>query len=209
MITQFNRENPVKNLPDSYCKTADSNNSKILNVEKSAMDALRAAVAEIDESLDLDKAYGKTLDLYGEMVGQERGKATDSQYRLLIKSRIMRNLAGGDYNSVVNLLALIFGCEPTEVSITEADEPCTVYLDKLPYAALNKLVVDVNTALKIIREVMPAGVNLESVTFTGTFEFSGGTDLVYDEAAGFGNETQTIGGTLGHVFNDETAELPV
>ena len=209
MITQFNRENPVKNLPDAYCKTADSNNSKILAVEKSAMEALREAVAAIDESLDLDKAYGKTLDLYGEMVGQERGKATDDQYRVLIKACIVCNMVGGDYNSIVNLLALVFGCEPTEILIAELDEPCMARLDSLPYSVLNKLVIDIDTALKIVWEVMPAGVKLESINFVGTFEFSGGTELAYDENAGFGDVAQTIGGHLGYVSDGETANLPV
>ena len=209
MITQFNRENPVKNLPDAYCKTANSNNGKILAIEKSAMDELREAVAAIHESLDLDKASGKTLDLYGEMVGQVRGKATDDQYRILIKARIARNLVGGDYNGVVNVLSLIFGCDPTEISIAETDEPCNVRLDRLPVSTLNRLMVDVSTAMKIIQEVLPVCVSLESVTFTGTFEFSGGTELVYDEAAGFGNVAQTIGGALGYIFSDVTPDLPV
>ena len=209
MITQFNRENLANNLPDAFRKTDDSNNSKILALEKGAMDKLREAIKAINDSLDLSKASGKTLDMYGEMVGQERGKATDNQYRVLIKSRIARNLAGGDYNSVIGVLALIFGCDTTEVSLSESGEACKARLDSLPFAALNQLVIDVNTALKIVREVMPAGVYLESVTFTGTFEFSGGTELVYDENAGFADEAQTIGGTFGHIFSDESANLPV
>ena len=209
MNTHFNRENLVKNLPDAYNKNEDSNNSKILALEKGAMDQLRAAIAAIDESLDLEKASGKALDLYGEMVGQDRGKATDNQYRVLIKARIMRNVAGGDYNSIVRMLAMVLGCEPTEISLAELNDPCHVRVDELPFAALNHLVINVNTALKIMREVMPAGVYLESVSFTGTFEFSGGTELVYDENAGFGNVAQTVGGYLGRMFGGEDVDLPV
>lgn len=208
MITQFNREALEKNLPDAYAKTPESNNSKLLRIDKSAMDELRETIRAVGESLDIEKAYGKTLDLYGEMAGQERGKATDDQYRVLIKTRIVRNLAGGDYNGVVKLLAMVFNCDPKELKLTELETPCHVRLDELPFAALNTLVIDINTALKIIKEVMPAGVFLESVQFTGTFEF-GGTEPVYDEAAGFGDEAQTIGGYLGHIFSDEMSDLPV
>ena len=68
MITHFNRENYAKNLPDAYAKAEGSNNAKLLKIEKDAVDLLREAIAAISESLDLDKATGKTLDLYGEMV---------------------------------------------------------------------------------------------------------------------------------------------
>jgi len=209
MITQFNRENLVKNLPDAYRKTDDSNNRKILDIEKSAMDKLREAIRAIDESLDLERATGKTLDLYGEMVGQQRGQATDSQYRMLIKTRIVRNFANGDFNSIVNLLALIFGCDPVEIGLDEPeDKPCTVVLSALPFGALNRMAIDITTACKIVMEVMPAGVHMESLSFTGTFEF-GATEFEYDENAGFGNEAQTIGGYLGYIFDDNTPALPV
>lgn len=208
MITHFNGADLAKNLPDAYKKTPDSNNSKILRIEKGAMDDLRAAIHGISDSLDLDKAFGKTLDLYGGMVGQERGKATDEQYRILIKSRIVRNLSNGDYNSIVRLLALVFGCDPAEISLVETDAPCRVRLESLPFAALNQLVIDISTAIKIIEEVIPAGVYMESVQFTGTFEF-GDETMIYDEAAGFGNEAQTIGGYLGYIFDNAAPDLPV
>lgn len=209
MITHFNRDNLVKNLPDAYCKTADSNNSKILAIEKSATDKLRKAITEITDSMSLDKAYGKTLDLFGEMVGQDRGKATDDQYRILIKSRIVRNFANGDYNSVVNLMAMIFECDPSEIVLTEYEDAGSARLEAIPYSAINSLVIDINTLLKIVSEIMPAGIRLESVSFSGSFEFSGGTELVYDEAAGFANEAQTIGGSFGYIFSEVTPELPV
>ena len=208
MITHFNGVDLAKNLPDAYKKTPDSNNSKILRIEKSAMDDLRTVIQGISDSLDLERAYGDTLDLYGEMVGQERGKATDDQYRVLIKSRIVRNLCNGDYDSIVRLLALVFGCDPSDISLVETDTPCHVRLESMPFAALNQLVIDINTALKIIEEVMPAGVQLESVQFTGTFEF-GDESMVYDEAAGFSDEAQTIGGYLGYIFSDLSPDLPV
>lgn len=210
MITHFNREDYAKNLPDAYRKDTDSNNSKILRIEKSALDALREAVSAIYDSLDLEKAAGETLDLYGEMVGQLRGKSVDSQYRMLIKTQIVRNLANGDYNGIVNLLSLIFGCSPTEIVLTELAQPCKVRLEALPFGVLNKALINVETAIEIIKEVLPAGVMLESAEFSGTFEFSGGTTLVYDEDKGFADEAQTIGGTLGYMYDAaDSPALPV
>lgn len=208
MILQFDRDDYAKNLPDAYRKDAESNNAKLLLIEKEEADRLREAIAEIDASLDLDQAYGRTLDMYGEMLSQERGKATDGQYRVLIRSRIIRNLAGGDYNSVIKLLAMIFGCEPTDLVLTEPGA-CVARVDALPYDTLNGLAIDVNTALKVIKELLPAGVALESVNFSGTFEFSGGSELVYDETAGFADIDQTTGGYFGVIFDGSATELPV
>lgn len=208
MITEFNRENYVKNLPDAFRKAEDSNNRKILEIEKSASDALRMALSAIFDSLDIEKATGKTLELYGAMIGQERGEATDEQYRVMMKARISRNLADADHSSVINAICATFGCDPSEVLLVETETPCTVRVENLPFEKLNSSNIDVETAIQIIKGLMPAGVLVESLNFSGTFEF-GGTELEYDEEKGFGNVDQTIGGYLGLLSVSKTGSLPV
>lgn len=208
MKAHFDFNNLSRNLPDAYRKDATSNNHKLLEVEKTESERLRAALTAIYESLDIDLATGSTLDEYGKMVGQERGKATDDQYRILIKARITRNLTNGDYNSIVKALAISLGCTPDLITLIELEEPCKVKIGAIPIEILNHLAVDVKTVAQIIRGIIPVGVFLEDVEFSGTFEFSDGTELVYDENAGFADEAQTIGGTLGYVFDGNTAELP-
>lgn len=208
MITRFNRDEAVKNLPDAYCKKPDSNNAKILEIEKHAIDRLRDEIAAIYDSLDINNCKGKTLDLYGEMLGQERGKATDEQYLVLIKSRILRNYADADYNSIVNAICVTFTCKPSDVVLTEMDEPCKVTLEGLPIAVLNEKNIDVNTAVSIVNALMPAGVFMQSLSFSGTFEF-GGTEMEYDAEKGFGDEAQTIGGYLGLAADGSGNNLPV
>lgn len=208
MITQFNRDNLAKNLPDAYRKDPASNNAKILEIEKTALERLREAVNAIYESLDIDKAYGKTLDLYGEMLGQLRGIATDEQYRVLIKNRIVRNFSNADHTSIVNAVCTTFGCDPSEVLLTELDEPCKVALEGLPFAKINEANIDIKTAVQIVNSLLPAGVFMEAVEFSGTFEF-GGTEMVYDEAAGFADIGQKIGGYLGLMSDSQGSNLPV
>lgn len=196
MIAHFNRENHAKNLPDAFKKTPDSNNAKILEIEKSATDRLREEIAAIYDSLDINLATGSTLDLYGEMLGQDRGAATDEQYRALLKSRIIRNLSGADHNSIVNALCITFDCSPSDILLTETDEECAVKIEGVPFDALNRINLDVNTAIQIIKMLLPVGVNCTSVSMSGSFEF-GSIDMEYDESKGFGDIEQTIGGTLG------------
>lgn len=208
MITTFNRDDLAKNLPDAYRKDADSNNAKILAIEKDAMDSLRVTLQTISDSLDIDKAVGSTLDLYGDMLGQGRGAATDEQYRVMLKAKITRNLANGDHDSIVRAICATFGCEPGDVQLIELDKPCAVKIGGLPFANLNSSNIDLDTAVHIIFRLMPAGVSLETLDFTGTFEF-GGTDMIYDAESGFGDVEQTIGGYLGHVATGSNNRLPV
>lgn len=207
MKTHFVRDDYAKNLPDAFSKAKDSNNARILEIEKSALDRLREDVGAVYDGLDIDKATGKTLDLFGDMVGQERGVATDEQYRAMIKSKICRNLAGADVTSILNAICVVFGCEPRDVMLRETNRP-VVSLDKLPYEALNKSNIDAATAIKIIASLMPAGVRLESLSFTGTFEFAA-TATEQDASKGFGDIEQTMGGYLGLLSDGEGSNLPV
>lgn len=208
MVTQFNHEDYAKNLPDAFRKTEDSNNARILRLVKSSVNELREAVSTVYDSLDIDKATGKTLDIFGDMVGQERGAATDEQYRAMIRSKICRNLANADHDSIVKAICAVFGCQPHEVLLVESETPCVVTLETLPFDALNRSNIDAATAVKIIAGLMPAGVRLESLNFNGTFEFAA-TDSEYDEGKGFGNAEQTIGGYLGLLSDSEGSNLPV
>ena len=199
MVTQFIRDKPEQNLPDAYRKNSDSNNAKLLGIECDAVRALSDAVNAIYDSLDIDKAYGKTLDLYGDMVSQARGKATDEQYRILIKNQITRNFCNGDYNSLMSALCVTFNCNPSDISLVEPEEPCRLSVEGLPIAKLNESNIDITTAILIVQNLVPVGVQLESISFSGTFEFSDGTTLEYDAQKGFADDAQSIGGYLGLV----------
>lgn len=206
----YNSENHAQNLPDSYKKTTDSNNYKILEIERIATNNVRETLQEISNSRDLDKAKGKTLDLYGEMVGQARGLATDEQYLLLIKSRLMRNLSNGSYESIINSLCATFNCDPSEISIVEKDEPCVVQSIVLPLPMLVQAGLTLSQTNALIKSLIPVGVQLETALLEGTFMFSD-SENEYDEEAGFCDvEGGTIGGYLG-ALSGETKEpiLPI
>ena len=207
MVDKFNFDY-VKNLPDAYRKTPDSNNAKILEIERHEVSQLRESIADIYDSLDIDKATGKTLDLYGDMLGQKRGKANDGQYRIILKNRILRNLTNGDYNSVIKAICLVFGCNPSEVQLAEAADRPSVELKGLPYSAINACGLTPEDAIKIVFNLIPVGVKTESIMFEGTFEF-GAETIEIDAAKGFGNIEQTTGGYFGFMASDMESTLPI
>lgn len=201
-MRSFNSDNHALNLPDSYKKTKDSNNYKILEIERNAVNNVRETLQEILNSRGLENAKGKTLDLYGEMVGQARGQMTDEQYLILIKSRIMRNLSNGTYESVLQSLSASLNCNPADISIVEKENEACVVQITLPITILATAGFSMAQTNAMIKSLLPVGVKLENALLEGTFMFADG-EGEYDEAAGFCDvEGGTIGGYLGSLSSD-------
>lgn len=202
----------VERLPDCYRKDEDSNNHKLLELERLATEELRLDIKTVLDSLDLNQANGNTLDLYGDMLGQRRGLLNDEQYRYMILARIGRNVVQGDYNSVMSALILMFGSQAGDITlddleIVEGERPCVVRLTKFPVYVLINAGFSSRQAVAMIESLLPVCVTLSADNFEGTFEFADTAD-VYDEQAGFGNIGQTIGGYLGLYLGDDD-KIPV
>lgn len=202
----------VERLPDCYRKDEDSNNHKLLELERLATEELRLDIKTVLDSLDLNQANGNTLDLYGDMLGQRRGLLNDEQYRYMILARIGRNVVQGDYNSVISTLILMFGSQAGDITlddleIVEGERPCVVRLTKFPVYVLINAGFSSRQAVAMIESLLPVCVTLSADNFEGTFEFADTAD-VYDEQAGFGNIGQTIGGYLGLYLGDDD-KIPV
>ena len=205
----------VKRLPDTYNKAADSNNNKLLQINETATTALKKDIQDIYDVLDLNKAYGKTLDLYGEMVNQPRGAMNDTKYRYLIFAKIGSNLAGGDYNSTMSHLVQMFNCGLDDVKLEDMEiheentEPCRVKLAKFPVWVLANAGFTSRQAVQMIEPLLPICVTIEADEFEGTFEFAD-ADNIYDEDAGFADDSQTIGGHFGMLLGEDgDTPLPI
>ena len=210
-MNTYNAENHALNLPDKYRKTSNSNNAKILEIERLEGVKIREALSQVEAILDIYNATGKTLDLYGEMVGQVRGQATDEQYRMLIKTKIMRNLSNGSHKSIVDSLAAILNCSPSQISIKDtSNKVCSVTIANIPleivlYAGLSTSQLDM-----LIKSLLPVGVTFEPFTYEGTFSFAA-SEGEQSETEGFTDvEGGTIGGYLGTLSNNaDDIVLPI
>lgn len=198
-MSEFITDNYAMNMPDCYCKTTESNNFKLLELERLTTEKYRETLQDLFNILDLDNARGKTLDMYGDMVGQARGSATDEQYILMIKAKLMRNLSNGSYPSVLNALCVTFNCNPSEICITEGDEPCTIESVALPLDIIIKSNMSTYDTIYLIKQLLPVGIELKSYFFDGTFTFSD-IENEYNEEEGFGDvEDSDIGGYFGTI----------
>lgn len=207
---KFDRTNLARNLPDTYRKDKDSNNYKILAIERDAVGTLDETLAELAEMLDIDMATGAVLDLYGDEIGQLRGNATDDQYRILIKAKAARNLSNGTYTSVCNALSITFNCDKSAIKFEDGDTPCSVKATVFPVVEINEAGFTAPQAMAIIQSMLPICVTLEPIVVDGTFVFAD-TEGVIDTSKGFGGyENDTVGGKFGAIYgaNDEET-LPV
>lgn len=216
-MKSFDKERPVNNLPDYYEKSKSSNNYKLLEIEKVSVDTLDNDIKDLLEMLEIDNAVGKTLDMYGEMVNQQRGLATDDQYRFMIRSKIMQNLSTGDYGSVLKALYMTFGCDPADISIAQSEQPCVVAVKKVPIEIISKAGLNVRQTVQLIQRLIPVGITIETFNFTGTFEFSASeNDMETDgKIKGFTDTEDNItvssatGGYLGEIYDNDDEDLPI
>lgn len=192
----------VNKLPDSYAKGQQSNNYKLLNLNEQAIADVKADAQAIFNALDILTASGHTLELYGDMVGQKRGVLNDVQYRYMILTRMGINVAQGNYETVIANAKQIFECEASDIIIRDSEKPCTVELEKFPLEVLVSAGFSSTQAIAMLESLLPIGVTVDNANFDGTFEFAETADE-YDEAAGFANIEQTIGGYLGLSLGDD------
>lgn len=202
----------VGRLPDCYRKDTDSNNYKLLELGAAAARGLREDIAQVRDMLDLNQVKGRTLDLYGDMLGQRRGLLNDEQYRYMLFARIGRNVVQGDYNSILNTLVLMFNSQKGDITlddldIAEEERPCVVKLTKFPIFVLVNAGFSSRQAVSMIESLLPICVTLAADNFEGTFEFAE-LDGEYDADKGFADVAQTVGGYLGLLLGEDDS-IPV
>ena len=106
------------------------------------------------------------------MVGQARGLATEKQFLIMIRSKIMRNISGGDYNSILRAISATFGCKESDIFIQETFAPLTVEIVSLPLDVLNSVILSNKQTVELIKHLFPVCVTIKTVYFDGTFMFS-------------------------------------
>ncbi|MEK3824421.1 hypothetical protein [Paenibacillus sp. FSL K6-1558] len=206
----------IRKLTDVYAKNPNSNIGKLLRIISESISEVKEGFEKIERWRDIDEAKGTTLDQIGANVGQKRGAASDDVYRILIKSKIARNLSKGDVNTIIRVIALAVGADYSDIKITAKfndplePEPAAISLMRLPLDKLAASGIELNQFVQIIQKTVGAGISVQSVELQGTFEFGGLPETV-DPATGFGDvNDESVGGTLGAVYQAGTnTDLPI
>ncbi|KAF6618252.1 hypothetical protein HFE03_03380 [Paenibacillus sp. EKM102P] len=206
----------IKKLTDVFTKNPNSNIGKLFTIVAGPINDLETTFKTIEEWRDIDTAKGTTLDLIGGNVGQLRGAASDEIYRIMIKSKIARNLSKGDVNTIIRVIALAVGADYSEIKIQQKfsdpldPEPAALSLMRLPLEKLNESGIELSQFVQIIQKTVAAGVSVQSIELAGSFEFGGLPEEV-DPERGWGSvDDPNIGGKMGAVFEPGTStDLPI
>lgn len=187
-------------LTSNYSKSPLSNVSKISKIVTDEIQELKDLFIKIELYNDVDNAEGKGLDDLGANIRQYRGEVSDELYRVLIKSKIARNNANGTLNNILDVLALSLNVDKNTIKLTEGTNPnyYSINITQVPITALNETGMSVIQLGRLIKTMIGAGITLESVAFSGTFEYV--DELVNDISLGYSDVDMTNGGTLGDVY---------
>ena len=196
----FKYGNFAANLPDAFAKSDESNNYKLLAVEKYIYDAVLDVINGVHDVTDIDRATGAALDMHGDIHQIKRGTSNDTQYRIRIKGKIAQSLCDGSRDSIADALAYILSSDNSKVKITTGDETGTVNVIEIPLELLFTANFTPDEINDIIGALLPEGVHLGDIGYSGTFEFSA-VDTEYDEDKGFADESGSIGGFFGLLDN--------
>ena len=203
-------------LPYLFNVEEGSNIRKLFQLTAEELYECKAGLEKIEHFQDIDTAEGATLDRIGLNVRQLRGQASDEIYRILIKSKIARNLSTGDINTIIRVLSITLDVDYEEIRIEElyADEfepePAAISLIRVPFAKLNEIGMSAVAFGRIVNTMVAAGVRVSVIDVAGSFQFSESGDLEYGEDSGFGDEVLEIGGFFGDVYQPEDdPEFPV
>ncbi|MEW9702816.1 hypothetical protein [Paenibacillus sp. SI8] len=206
----------MQRLTDVFVKDPTSNLGKLLGILTEQLQALEETQNRVRTWRDIDQAQGSTLDRIGQNVGQARGVATDEVYRIIIKSKIARNLSTGDINTVIRVLSTALACTPSEIEIRELwsdpviPEPAAISVIKLPLEAVNAAGMSPLQFGRIAQRTVAAGVRVGAIELTGTFQFASGTQTETSDTAGFSDDNELIGGYFGAAYSPgDDADLPI
>jgi hypothetical protein len=191
----------------NYSKESTSNNYKVANAIADEFYEVLSVIEQLNVFKDIDIAEGYALDRIGNEIGQERGEAVDSAYRVMLKLKMSRYLSSGTYDDVKTILANAFNANYSDVEITPNPEDETASVEiKITPLVLGTAGFSAGQALQLMQSVVAAGVRVAAL-LEGTFEF-GSYEGEIDATKGFGDETGTTGGTLSGYITDDT-ELPI
>lgn len=197
----------VSKLTDAFQKDEKSNIGKLFLIVDEQLTAARKTLTTAEKWCDIDNAKGRGLDLIGDNVAQNRGRATDEIYRVLIRGKVARNISDGTTNRIIEALAKTLNCAYEEINIytmkeDNEDEPTAIIVKKAPLEALNKIGMSATQFSSIVQKTVAAGVRVAYINLNGTFSFSSIPDEI--ETSQFGFSSDGIdGGTLGGIFEPE------
>jgi len=144
-------------LTTAYHRATDGNIGKLFSIFADSLDEAEETAARVRLWRGIDGASGATLDLIGRNFGVPREGTPDAFYRLLIKTKMIAHISGGDIDTVIHAVSVLLGIEPEEVSLTE------IYPAKIRIAVRDDALDERKRAMlpmiyRLIKRIVAAGI---------------------------------------------------
>lgn len=195
-MKKYKNNAPEYNLPDVFAKSPSSNNYKLLHINADVEKGVAETFETMLELLDIDKACGKNLDMYGDMFSVNRAGDNDDKYRIRIKAQIGHNYTDGSRDSIASVIAWLLQCKASDIRLTSGTETGDAVVNGIPLPILIDTGFERSEIIELINNLLSVGVKVKTASFPGTLEFAEDIDE-YDDFKGFADEKITIGGYFG------------
>lgn len=202
----FSMKDMLGRFMDVFNKDPDSNIGKLIGILYGQLKEVGDTLETVREWRSIDKAKGTTLDMIGQNIVQPRGAATDEIYRVLLKSKIARNLSQTDINTIIRVLALALNCDYSDIRIKPKfndpvdPEPAAISLIRVPIKRLNEVGMSPMQFGQIIQKTVAVGVRVAQIELAGTFQLSSKYGALETGPTGLADPDMSTGGTLGEVY---------
>ena len=156
--------NILDKLPGAYSKDPDSNIGRLFQLFAAALSGVEEALQTVALWRDLDSARGATLDRIGANFGIARDGVSDGLYRLLIKTKVTALLAGGDVDTIITTISVLFNVDPSQVDLAEAFPAkirITVDETEMPHEHMALS----GNATSVVKRIAAAGIGCEVIFY--------------------------------------------
>lgn len=160
----YNVRDLVGLFTDHFRKDPESNTYKLMRLFSGELQTLKATNDRILEWRDIDAAEGKTLDLIGQNINQPRGRANDARYRIMLKTKIARNLSDGTINGLIKSISYVLQVDKSLIQIGELwrvlNEPAAIAVEEIPLDKISNAGLTSDEFETILQSFVSAGVRL-------------------------------------------------
>lgn len=173
----------INRITDNYRRDENSNVSKMMKLAAHHVQENEDLLNKIHDWRDIDQAGGVTLDYIGRNIGQDRMGFDDDVFRVLLKSRIIRNNSDGSIPTILNFLSFILGIEKKFISIKEkwrTGEPVGMHIE-VDVDYVISLGISLEQFGFIVNELTVGGANVD-LYYIGSFMFSDYVDQIQIDA---------------------------
>lgn len=174
----------IARLTDRYSNDPSSNIGKVLQLVAGEIDDLNSTIATARIWRDVDQAEGTTLDLIGKMFSQQREGLSDESYRVMIKSKVLRDRSDGTLDTLIKNIAYLLQIDQNDVYLKgQGEKPASLYT-QFELAKVDLMGLPIERMAEILNSITGTGVSMD-IWFQGSFLFAESEQVETDAEHGF------------------------